>query len=100
MTINSPNAIAAFFGGWCGSVPISYIIWLIIHGRHPGPPPPPDPWWRISIVAAVVGCLAGTILVSSLNEPLTSMSVLASAAIGYAAGSIAGGIVGRSSLSR
>jgi|ERR1700682_675877 len=98
-SFNLTFAIASFLGGWCGTVPISVLIWYLIHHGHPVPPPP-DPWWKISIAGAIVGCIAGTLLVSSLGEAVTSVSVIASALIGYTAGSIAGGIVGRSSLPR
>jgi hypothetical protein len=94
-------AIGGFFGGWCGSVPISLIVWWIIHhlGR-PGPPPPPDPYWKISIAGAIAGVIAAPILLSFTGEALTSMSLMASVVIGYAVGAIAGGIVGRGSLPR
>jgi hypothetical protein len=95
-------AIGGFVGGWCGSVPISAIIWWIIHhlGVPGGPPPPPDPYWKISIAAAIAGVIVAPILLSFTGEGLTSMSLLASIVIGYAVGAIAGGIVGRGSLPR
>jgi hypothetical protein len=90
-------AIGGFFGGWCGSVPISLIIWWIIH--HGGPPPPqPDPWWKISIAGAIAGAIAAPILLSFTGEGITSISMAASVVIGYAFGAIAGGIAGRGSL--
>jgi hypothetical protein len=101
MTSFSPIwAVASFLGGWCGTVPISVLIWYLIHHKQPPPPPPPDPWWRISIVGAIVGCIVGTLVVSFTAEAVTSSSIIASALVGYAAGSIAGGIVGRLSLPR
>jgi CDP-diglyceride synthetase len=95
---NTTLAVAGFLGGWCGSVPISLIIWWIIH--HGGPPPPPDPWWKISIAGAIAGLIAGPLVVSMLHEPVTTMSVVASTLIGITAGSIVGGIVGHASLPR
>jgi CDP-diglyceride synthetase len=96
-SFNAYWAIGGFFGGWCGSVPISLIIWWIIH--HGGPPPPqPDPWWKISIAGAITGAIVAPILLSFTGEGLTSISVAASVVIGYAVGAIAGGIAGRASL--
>jgi drug/metabolite transporter (DMT)-like permease len=88
--------IAAFFGGWCGTVPISLIIWWIIH--HGTPPPPPDPWWKVGIIGAVVGAIIGTLIVSSTGEDVTSMSIAASSIVGFTSGAIAGGIAARGSL--
>jgi hypothetical protein len=59
--MNIGYAIAAFFGGWCGSVPISVIIqWLLRHGGNP-PPPPPDPWYGDWFLAKVIGAVAGVV---------------------------------------
>jgi hypothetical protein len=101
--MNSLNlywAIGGFFGGWCGSVPISAFLWWLIHhfGGPGGPPPPPDPFWRISIAGAIAGLIAAPILLSFTGEGLTSMSLTASVVIGYAFGAIAGAIAGRASL--
>jgi hypothetical protein len=57
--MNYGYAIGAFFGGWCGSVPLSVLIWYIIHGKKP--PPPPDPWRREWFVLKVIGGIAGVI---------------------------------------
>lgn len=58
--MNIGYAIAAFFGGWCGSVPLSVIIWWLIH--HGGPPPPsPDPWYRDWFTSKVIGAVAGVV---------------------------------------
>jgi drug/metabolite transporter (DMT)-like permease len=93
-------ALSAFLGGWCGTVPISVIIWWIIHHHHgTPPPPPPDPWWKVSIIGAVVGAIVGTLVMSSTSEDVTSMSIVASSILGFTSGAIAGGIVARGTLS-
>ena len=90
--------IGGAIGGWCGSVPISVIIWWIIH--HGGPPPPPDPWWKISFAGLVCGLIAATAILSFTGEAVTSASLTASVVIGFAAGTIGGGMAARGSLPR
>lgn len=90
-------ALAALLGGWCGTVPISVIIWWIIHHGTP-PPPQPDPWWKIGIIGAVVGLIIGTLVVSATREDVTSMSIVASSIVGFTSGAIVGGIAARGSL--
>jgi hypothetical protein len=55
---------------------------------------------RRGIRQGIEGPTFGQLLRGAIGEVVTSASVIASALIGYAAGSIAGGIVGRLSLSR
>lgn len=51
--------IAAFFGGWCGSVPLSVIIRLIL---RPLPEPPPRPNWRRDwLISKVLGAVGGVV---------------------------------------
>jgi hypothetical protein len=58
--MNYGYLIAAFFGGWCGSVPLSVLIWWLLHGKRP-PPPPPDPWRRDWVMMKVIGAVSGVI---------------------------------------
>jgi hypothetical protein len=34
------SAAQEYFDDWCGTVPLSVLLQIILHG----PPPPPDPW--------------------------------------------------------
>lgn len=90
---NFMMSAASFFGGWCGSVPISVIIWYILHHK-PIPGPDPDPWWRITIV----GTLLGTIVGSTLGM-MSGGSVLVGLASGFAGGMVGASLVAKSSLS-
>jgi len=45
-----------FILGWCGSVPLSVILAILL--RHGGNPPPPPPWWEVLIVNIIAGALA------------------------------------------
>jgi hypothetical protein len=54
--------IAAFFGGWCGSVPLALIIWWLLGKKGgPPPPPPPDGWRGDWLISKVIGAVAGVI---------------------------------------
>jgi hypothetical protein len=54
-------AVAALFGGWCGSVPLSEIIRLILRGKRPFPDPPPYPWRRDWLISKVLGAVGGVV---------------------------------------
>jgi hypothetical protein len=87
---NFISGASSFLGGWCGTVPISVIIWYILHHK-PIPGPDPDPWWRITAVGTLVGTVVGIVL--SAGSPLVGL------ATGFAAGVVGASIVGKSSLS-
>lgn len=81
------NYVAWAIAGWCGTVPISLLIWWLLRRRRPvPPPPPPDPFlegprphpWLEALVG-VVGGIAGGFLFDSIDagETLTRVDLAA-----------------------
>ena len=97
-SFHTVNAVAAFLGGWCGTVPISLIIWYILHGKVP--PPPPDSFFKISMIGAFTGLVIGSIVSIAINSNTAAGagSILVSGVTGIMAGAIAGGIAAKSAL--
>jgi hypothetical protein len=91
------TGVAAFFGGWCGTVPISIVIWWILHHHHS--PTPPDPWFKISFMGSLAGLMLGTTVSCSVYEGTLNMgAVLLSGIVGVVVGLVVGSIVGKISL--
>jgi len=93
------GAAASFFGGWCGSVPMSVIIWYILHHHNP-PPPGPDPWWRIAIIGALSGLAFGSLIsAAELSSGALNSSVLVSLASGFIGGVVGASFAAKGALS-
>ena len=52
------SAAQEYFDDWCGTVPLSVLLQIILHG----PPPPPDPWLDRLIY------LANTVILAQLSD--------------------------------
>ena len=91
-------AIVGFFGGWCGSVPISLLIWWLIH-HGPVPGPGPDPWpIKMGFIGGISGLVLTTILSGFIanTQIATADAVLMSAVTGILAGGVAGSFTPKS----
>ena len=90
----------SFFGGWCGSVPLSFIIWYILHHRNPPLPPGPEPWRRISIVAALSGVVFATVVNAFISDAavITASTMFTTAIAGVIGGTVGGGVVANGAL--
>jgi hypothetical protein len=91
------TGVAAFFGGWCGTVPISIVTWWILHRQNQIPAS--DPWFKISFVGSLAGLMLGTTVSSSVYEGIICMNaVLLSGIVGVVVGLVVGSIVGKAAL--
>ena len=88
------GAAASFFGGWCGTVPISVLIWYILHHHRP-PTPDPDPWWKITFVGAFTGLVFGTLV----NTIAQDAALLTNIVSGFVGGVVGASFVAKGTLS-
>ena len=56
--------MSAFLLGWCGTVPLSVLIWILLN-RGPKPPPPP---WEIIGINILGGGLAWVAMGSTFGK--------------------------------
>ena len=56
--------MSAFLLGWCGTVPLSVLIWILLN-RGPKPPPPP---WEILLINILGGIAAMGVMGSEFGR--------------------------------